>query len=243
MNLYETRKLVDEYLLFHYGADDEILPWDFGPRGALGFPVRTVTDTFDWATVPAGARAFDIGCAVGRSSFELSRRCAEVIGIDYSEAFVSAAETMRTAGRLDYRRLEEGSEYANLTAVRPSGVIPERVRFARGDAMDLDPGLGVFDLVHAANLVCRLSDPGRFLARLPDLLRPGGQLVLTTPCTWLEEFTPPERWPRGSTLDLLKSHLADSFALRRTMEIPFLIREHRRKFQWTVAQASLWERT
>jgi len=243
MNPYETRKLVDEYLLFHYGADHEILPWDFGPNGALGFPVRTVTDPFDWTDVPAEARALDIGCAVGRSSFELSRHCAEVVGIDYSEAFVSAAETMRTIGRLDYRRLEEGSQFSTLTAVRPSGVNPERVRFARGDAMELDPGLGTFDVVHAANLVCRLSDPGRFLSRLPELVRPGGQLVLTTPCTWLEEYTPPERWPVGSTLDLLKGHLDGAFTLRRTLEIPFLIREHRRKFQWTVAQASQWERS
>jgi putative 4-mercaptohistidine N1-methyltranferase len=242
LNPYETRKLVDEYLLFHYGADREILPWDLGPKGALGFPVRTVTETFDWDAVPAGARALDIGCAVGRSSFELSRRCGEVVGIDYSDAFVSAAEAMRVEGRLDYRRLEEAASFTELVAERPEGVAPERVRFARGDAMELDPALGTFDLVHAANLVCRLPEPERFLSRLPSLVRPSGLLVLTTPCTWLEEFTPVANWPQGSTLDLLKRHLDGPFALRRLLEMPFLIREHRRKFQWTVAQASVWER-
>ena len=55
--------------------------------------------------------------------------------------------------------------------------------------MNLRNDLGSFDLVHAANLLCRLTDPEKLLARLPQLVRSGGQLLLATPCTWLEEFT------------------------------------------------------
>jgi hypothetical protein len=32
------------------------------------------------------------------------------------------------------------------------------------------------------------------------------------------------------------------FTLARTLELPFLIREHARKFQWSVAQATVWIR-
>lgn len=35
MNIYETRRLLDEYLLFHYGAPQEVLPWEQGPSSAL----------------------------------------------------------------------------------------------------------------------------------------------------------------------------------------------------------------
>ena len=35
MNIYETPKLLAEYLLFHYGQDQEVLPWSFGPKDAL----------------------------------------------------------------------------------------------------------------------------------------------------------------------------------------------------------------
>jgi putative 4-mercaptohistidine N1-methyltranferase len=242
-NPYESRRLVDEYLLFHYGADADILPWESGPADGLRFPVRTVEETFAWGDLPATARALDVGCAVGRSAFELSRRCAEVIGIDFSQAFIDAAETLRTVGRLDYACHEEAHVHSLRTARIPEGARPDHVRFRRGDAMDLDPAsLGTFDLVHAANLVCRLPDPARFLDRLPALARPGGQLVLTTPCTWMEEFTPPDRWPTHATLDFLREHLEPAFALRRTVDLPFLIREHRRKFQWSVAQGSVWTR-
>lgn len=38
---YETRKLLHEYLLFHYGQPKEILAYeDFGPNDSLDFPKR-----------------------------------------------------------------------------------------------------------------------------------------------------------------------------------------------------------
>ena len=59
MNIYETPKLLGEYLLFHYGKDEEVLPWSFGPKDALGFAVRTVTELLDRDIVPANARALE----------------------------------------------------------------------------------------------------------------------------------------------------------------------------------------
>ena len=108
--------------------------------------------------------------------------------------------------------------------------------------MKLREDLGSFDVVHAANLLCRLPEPQRLIERLPSLVKPGGQLLLTTPCTWLEEFTPPQNWPTGSTFDWLKESLAGSFELAEHVDLPFLIREHARKFQWSVALGSRWVR-
>jgi SAM-dependent methyltransferase len=121
-------------------------------------------------------------------------------------------------------------------------VRPERTSFEVGDVMNLRPGLDNFERVHAANLLCRLPDPQRLIERLPTLVKPGGQLVLATPCTWLAEFTPPERWPQGSTFDWLRSFLAPHFRLRHLADEPFLIRETARKYQWTVSQVSVWDR-
>lgn len=44
-NVYETKKLVEEYLQLHYGADDEVLPYPFSGLGdlALNFPSRCVS--------------------------------------------------------------------------------------------------------------------------------------------------------------------------------------------------------
>src|ERR1700739_4426570 len=104
MNIYETDQLLAEYLLFHYGEDAEVLPWPAGPVNALRYPIRCVTECFNLVGLPPRARALDLGCAVGRSSFELARHCSEVIGIDYSQNFIEAAEKIRVDGTHSYGR-------------------------------------------------------------------------------------------------------------------------------------------
>ena len=246
-DLYETERLVGEYLLFHYGKPEEILPYRFGPREALDFPARCVHDCVDTIALPRNARALDVGCAVGRSSFELARYCTEVIGIDYSQAFIDAANTLREQGLRDYHRTHEGHVQMRTNAAVNSAIDRQRVHFETGDACALRGDLGRFDIVLAANLICRLPRPMAFLERLPNLLNPGGQLILTTPFTWLESFTPVENWlggteSTGDSFNALRAVLKPHFELRDSFDMPFLIRETSRKFQWTVAQASMWTR-
>lgn len=238
-NIYETRRLLDEYLLFHYGAPHEVLPWKDGPQSALGFAVRSVTELADFTRQPE--TALDLGCAVGRSSFELAKHAASVIGVDYSHSFIEAAKQLIHTD-LPYQRVDEGAAMTALVASVPVDCPRQRVQFEQGDAMHLRADLGCFDLVHAANLLCRLTDPALLIARLPELVKPGGQLLLTTPCTWLEDFTPRGNWPAGSTRDWLKSELSAHFELDLETDLPFLIREHARKYQWTVALGTRWIR-
>jgi putative 4-mercaptohistidine N1-methyltranferase len=241
-NLYELDKQLAEYLLFHYGGAEEILPatrvWPGGMREALGFPVRTAGH-FSRTEV---ARGLDLGCAVGRSTAEMARACNEVIGIDFSQAFITAAERLQGGEAVAYGRCEEAALMTPLAARWPRGIDPARVRFQRGDAMNLPADLGAFDRVHAANLLCRLAEPQRLLARLPELVVAGGELVLATPCTWLEEFTPPSNWPTAGTLEWLCEALSGHFDLQRQAEEPFLIRETARKFQWTTSLVTVWRR-
>ena len=245
MNIYETPKLLAEYLLFHYGADEEVLPWGFGPRDALGFAQRSVSELLNAELGMRNAesiRALDLGCAVGRSGYELAVNCGEVIGIDYSQSFIDAAETVRRDGLLEYPRLDEAVSQTKLIALRPEQGDAKRIRFEQGDAMNLRGDLGAFDVVHAANLLCRLTEPQKLIARFSSLVKPGGQLLLTTPCTWLEEYTPPANWPAGSTFEWLQRELSTHFTLELKKDIPFLIREHARKFQWSVALGTRWRR-
>jgi len=39
-NVYETDKAVAEYLMFHFGAPNDILPYNEGPHSALEFASR-----------------------------------------------------------------------------------------------------------------------------------------------------------------------------------------------------------
>lgn len=240
--IYEDPGVLAEYLLFHYGSAEEILPtdadWPAGMSESLGFARRTPSH-FSGIHV---ARGLDLGCAVGRSAFEMTRSCEQVIGIDFSHAFIAAANRLRAGETLPYLRLDEAHRKTALSAELPPGVDTGKVSFMQGDAMHLPDDLGTFDRVHAANLICRLTDPELLLDRLPHIINRGGELVLATPCTWLESFTAPGKWPAGETLDWLKDHLGKSFELTACCDEPFLIRETARKFQWTRSMLTVWRR-
>ncbi len=243
---YETNRAVDEYLLFHYGEDELVMPWPEGPHGALQFPERCVTDCLapSHAATPPHGRALDLGCAVGRASFELARFHLEVVGIDASSRFIAAAQQLQTVGELAYRVVREGSSTLSALARVPAHLPRERVRFETGDALALRADLGAFDVVLAANLLDRVPRPRAFLATLPGLVRPGGTLVLTSPYTWLEEYTPRDEWlgREDCATSAALAELLPDFRLIRRLDLPFVIREHARKFQWSVAEATVWKR-
>jgi len=186
-------------------------------------------------------RALDLGCAMGRASFELARKGPEVVGIDFSKSFIAAAKKLAATGTYSFRLKEEGNRTRPARATAPSQKIRSRVSFRTGDALRL-PKLGTFDLVLAANLLDRVKDPKALLQKvLPKLVRPGGLLLLTSPYTWSEEFTPHARWLKNSFSTLCKL-LSPHFLSLRRQDLPFLLREHRRKFQLTFADATLWLR-
>lgn len=249
-DFYETERALSEYLLFHYGLSAQTMPWSFGPVTALNYPARCVSECLDTVRLPAQARALDLGCAVGRATFELARHCSEVIGIDYSQRFIEVASHLQQHGSTSYAYAEEGLLTTRATAEVTAEIDRQRVTFEQGDAEALRPDLGQFDVVLMANLVDRLRDPSRCLSALPSLLRTRGQLILTTPCTWLDDYTPRSHWLGGfeqdgrlvRTLATLQAVLEPQFTLVRTLDMPFVIREHARKFQWSVAQATVWIR-
>ncbi|MBT3667148.1 MAG: putative 4-mercaptohistidine N1-methyltransferase [Opitutae bacterium] len=244
-NSYESNKLLSEYLLFHYGDDDEVMPWSDGPQNGLRFPVRTVQELVDSNSLKSSnnSRALDVGCSVGRSAFELTAYCKEVQGCDLSQSFIDAAKSLAERSELPYKYLEEGDSYKSTKAKVTSSSITSPTFFV-ADACSLPSNLGDFDIVHAANLICRLPDPSLFLNQLPNLVKSGGQLILATPFTWLEEYTPRDKWiGSGDSESKLAQCLSPFFKLEQKVELPFVIREHRRKFQYSVSLGTRWRRT
>ena len=79
----------------------------------------------------------------------------------------------------------------------------------------------------------------------------GGLVALFSPYSWLEQFTPWEAWLGGFEADgqpvksanALKAFMREEgFVLRREGEVPLVIREHARKFQFIVTHGMLWQR-
>src|SRR5262249_54428402 len=105
-NFYDTERALSEYLLFHYGMTRRLLPPGMPDCGALDFPIRCVTECIDLARLPKKDRALDLGCAVGRASFELARHFTEVVAIDFSRQFIGTARRLQKDGIIDFTYCE-----------------------------------------------------------------------------------------------------------------------------------------
>jgi putative 4-mercaptohistidine N1-methyltranferase len=240
-NYYDSQRAAAEYLLLHYGDPE---PW------GRPFPARCVTGCLAVALLPGRARALDLGCAVGGGTFELARHCAQVIGIDTSKPFIALARRLRERGCCGFKFCVEGELMRTGRAVVPREIDRKRARFEVGDAANLRGDLGMFDVVMMANLIDRVPAPRRLLVQLPGLVKRGGQLIITSPYTWLVQYTPRAQWLGGferggrrvQTFATLKGILSPYFKLSQRRNIPFLIREHTRKYQLGVAEAGVWLR-
>jgi len=242
---YETDKLLSEYAEFHFGDEYFGVPnfskalADLAIAAMDGKPKR---------------RALDLGCAAGRASFELARAFDDVTGIDFSARFIGLGVQFAEQGVLRYTLVDEGElvsyrerRLADLGLDATRG----KVAFFQGDACNLKSLFGGYDLILAANLIDRLYSPAKFLDTVHERLNPGGVLLIASPYTWLAEHTPREEWIGGfkrdgenvTTLDGLKAHLGSHFRLAQgPLEVPFVIRETRHKFQHTLSEVTIWER-
>ncbi|MCZ8014355.1 MAG: 5-histidylcysteine sulfoxide synthase [Limnobacter sp.] len=248
LSTYETDAMVSQYAEFHYGDS---------AFGVPNFP-KAIADLAIAAHARHGnrmqGRALDLGCATGRSSFELARAFDKVIGIDFSALFIQVGARLLDTGTVRYTLPDEGellNYYERRLDTLGLADTASRVEFWQGDACNLKDAFSGFDLILAANLIDRLYSPRRFLDTVAARLNPGGLLVLSSPYTWLEEYTKRSEWIGGfkkdgesySTLDGLKEILGEHFTLvEGPQAVPFVIRETRRKHQYTVSEATVWKR-
>ncbi|KLV04576.1 5-histidylcysteine sulfoxide synthase [Photobacterium ganghwense] len=244
LNIYETDELISQYLEFHYGAEYFSVP---------NFCVNGVKQCLQEIQLSHTARALDIGCSVGRASFELARTFKHVDAIDFSARFIQQAYSLTEQGEKRYTIKTEGElvEFKSIT-LEDLGYtsIADKINFVQGDACNLKPQFTGYDLVYASNLVDRLGDPKQFLSTIHQRINDGGYLVIASPYTWLSEYTPKEKWLGGfkvhgenfTTLDGLTETLIPHFELIAVKEIPFVIRETKRKFQHTVSEMTIWRK-
>ena len=174
--MYESERAVHEYLQFHYDATILRGPsaTPDAPSSALQFAQRVAQKCAQHAKPDRKRSALDVGCAVGGSSFELSKDFAAVAGFDFSHTFAATCVELQQKGEKAYEALVSGEVMEKCVAKVPRGSLPERCVFSQGDACDLQAcalvGGKTFDCVLAANLLCRLPDPERFLRAQAGLI-------------------------------------------------------------------------
>jgi 2-polyprenyl-6-hydroxyphenyl methylase / 3-demethylubiquinone-9 3-methyltransferase len=147
----------------------------------------------------SGLRVLDIGCGAGLLCEPLTRLGAQVIGVDPAASNIAAAKLHADRGHLSI-------DYRCITV----------------EEMDLRER---FDIVLAMEVVEHVSDVGMFLGRCAAMVKPGGQMVVSTlnrnwksfalaivgaeyVLRWLPRGT--HQWEKFVTPDELTRHLRDN---------------------------------
>jgi SAM-dependent methyltransferase/uncharacterized protein YbaR (Trm112 family) len=192
------RQMQSTYGWDAYGdLDPDEVPYDGGP--VPGAARRCLRRLLTLGGPPEGdvARVLDLGCAAGRTSFELAEAHppALVLGLDMNLGLLRLAQRAG-AGVVSYPRRRIGLVYDR----RRFGVALEgasRVDFWACDAVCLPFQEGQADLCAALNLIDCVANPRLLLECLARVTRAGGRILLSTPYDWAVRATPVVAWLGG----------------------------------------------
>jgi 2-polyprenyl-6-hydroxyphenyl methylase/3-demethylubiquinone-9 3-methyltransferase len=139
--------------------------WDpegeFGPLHRIN-PLRL--DYVDRQAPLAGRRVLDVGCGGGLLSEAMARRGAHVLGIDLAPAALQVAELHALEGDVPVA-------YRQVAAEALAAEVP-----------------GAFDVVTCMEMLEHVPDPPAVIAALARLVRPGGDVFVSTLNRTLRSF-------------------------------------------------------
>lgn len=182
------------------------------------FPFSARTTAFFVETIArfathldAPKRILEVGAATGRVTWELARRfptAQEITAVDTSPLFVELARGIVHPGPPPkFLPIPSGdaSGHAYIDVQGALDGVSAAVRsanitFLQCGGEQVPRPHGHFDAIVCLNVLDRHPEPRMLVARMVELLAPGGTLILSSPHDWQEKYTPPRSWVRDLRL-------------------------------------------
>lgn len=237
------RQYLSTYAFDHYG--------DLDTEGSSpsSVPPGSVLNLFREGIQASGhtvrGPVIDIGCAVGRTSFELAEALDEIVlGIDLNFAMLKTAASIIEEGWVSYPQRRGGIAFERRRF--PVAFAKSRkVDFWVCDATALPFADGTFSAGISLNVLDCVWSPYDYLREIGRILMPGGNTVISTPYDWTTNATPVEAWlgghsqrseHKGSSPDILRSllsggrhpHAVEALELISEKDLPWTLRLHDR---------------
>ena len=187
-NGYNSRSMLSAYLWSHY-------------CDLLNDP--KATDAYElWTKLVNRSHGIglDIGCAVGRLSFEMSRTHQRVIGIDTSYSFIYHARELLDSRHLDFNMIIEGNISENRQCDLPQDWQYENVEFIVADAMALPFQPQLFSTVSSINILEKVPNPIQHITEANRVLSDeDAMFIFSDPFSWDESVSTPDLWLGGKS--------------------------------------------
>jgi SAM-dependent methyltransferase/uncharacterized protein YbaR (Trm112 family) len=193
-----VRQYLSTYASDHYGDLDPDTADARGADGAApGSVLRLMDKALSLAPKPMSAPIIDLGCSVGRTTFELARKTdGLVLGVDVNFTMLRLAGRVMDRNEVHYPRRKVGMVYdMHRFPVRFDG--SSRVDFWAMDATSIPVGDSAFGSCASLNLIDCVPSPYEHLKSVARIVRPGGMVIMSTPYDWSAAATPPGNWLGG----------------------------------------------
>jgi SAM-dependent methyltransferase/uncharacterized protein YbaR (Trm112 family) len=237
------RQHLSTYAFDHYGDLDpqEKPAMSVSPGSIVKLLERGLRATNESAEGPV----IDMGCAVGRTSFELAQRLNKIVlGVDLNFGMLKIAAAILETGYVSYPRRSGGIafERRNFPTAFEKAEICD---FWVCDATALPFSGNTFSLGVSLNVLDCTWSPYDHVKELARILVPGGSAMMSTPYDWTVNATPVEVWlgghsqrseHKGASTEVLRSlfsggdhpHSVKKLELILEEDIPWTLRLHDR---------------
>ncbi|QUI63942.1 5-histidylcysteine sulfoxide synthase [Pseudoalteromonas sp. A22] len=241
VNLCEMDADVANALHSHYGK----------PVMHFGNPLQSVVSQLMVHYQGNTDKALDLGCSVGRASFELAKHFAQVDGIDFTARNIQHALALKEGTPVRFATEIEG-EIVDFHEVSTSQLgfneLSERIHFCQGDGHNLKPQFAEYDLILCHRVVEYLYSPKTFLNQIKSRLNAGGILAISSAYQWDKALTQAQNWLGGYKVsgenvtgrDGLEILLGRDFELLAEDEVMSAISKNARKVELERCQLTLW---
>ena len=183
---YNSYAMLSSYLWSHYSeffngsvATDAYKKW------AAGFTAQE-----GWA--------LDIGCAVGRLTFEMSKTHDRAVGIDTSISFIRAARDLVSRKRLEFDLIMEGNIMERQSCDLDPGFEFGNTEFVVADAMALPFRSHCFATTSSVNILEKVPDPAKHLSEANRVMEKAcARFLFSDPFSWDEAVSRTDLWLGG----------------------------------------------
>ncbi|WP_448211265.1 5-histidylcysteine sulfoxide synthase [Colwellia sp. MEBiC06753] len=245
VNHFENNLDVCQQLNAHYGKTPA--PFE-NYQLQLAELVKTWVNQYQQNT----AKLLDLGCSVGRTSFELSTNFEHIDGVDFSARYIQHGVQLQSGERVRYQMIKQGDivDYHEFNLANITDAKPENILFSQADPSNLKAILTGYDVILAQQVLEQCYDPKQFLAEITSRLNADGLLIIASDYQFDETVADKSKWLGGIKVngenvfgfEGTQQALGAAFECLASHELAQVISQNQRNYQVSQKHITLWRR-
>lgn len=198
------------------------------------------------------SKLLDLGCGVGRCSFELANVFDYIDAVDFSARYIQHGVKLQKQEIVRYLIENEGEivDFNEISLAKLHLPAAKNILFSQGDASNLKAVFTDYDVVLAQNIIEKTYQPKSFLNNIAQRLTTNGLLFLVSSYHFDESKTDVSQRLGGYKINgenvtgfaAVEQQLNKDFNLLAQQELLQVIKENQRHFRVVKMHLTIWQK-